>query len=143
MPSTLPVLGAWGRMRIPSITADKDLRVTTLTLLHNPRCSKSREALALLESRSVDVTVRRYLDDPLGREELQALAARLDAPVETLLRRNEAEWKALGLEAPSEAQMLEAIAEHPRLLQRPVLDRGDRAVIGRPPEAILALLETD
>ncbi len=112
-----------------------------LTLYHNPRCSKSREALALLEERGVDLNVRRYLDAPLSLAELQSLAARLEDSTERLVRTNEDAWKALALEAPSDQQRLEAIAAHPRLLQRPVLDRGDRAIIGRPPEAILALLD--
>lgn len=112
-----------------------------LILYHNPRCSKSREALSLLEAHHADVEVRPYLKTPLSLEELRALASRLDTPIETLVRTNEPEWKALALDTPTEEEYLAAIAEHPRLLQRPVLDRGDRAVIGRPPEAILALLD--
>jgi arsenate reductase (glutaredoxin) len=116
--------------------------MAALTLYHNPRCSKSREALALLSTHDVEVQVRRYLEDPLDLEELRSLAARLDAPLVSLIRSNEAEWKALGLNEPDDEACLTAIAEHPRLLQRPILDRGDRAVIGRPPEAILTLLDS-
>lgn len=115
--------------------------MAALTLYHNPRCSKSREALALLEAHSADFTLRRYLDEPLSLVELQALATRLEGPIKALVRTNEAEWKALALDSPSDEQYLEAIASHPRLLQRPLLDRGDRAVIGRPPEAIMTLLD--
>lgn len=113
----------------------------TMTLYHNPRCSKSRETLALLEARNADIEVRRYLDEPLTLDELRELASRLDTPVDSLVRTNETEWKTLALATPSDAQRLEAIASHPRLMQRPVLDRGDRAVIGRPPEAVLTLLD--
>lgn len=116
--------------------------MATLTLYHNPRCSKSREALSLLEARGADVAVRRYLDEPLSLVELRALSLRLEGPIEALVRSNEAQWKALGLDAPSDEQRLAAISDHPRLMQRPILDRGDRAIIGRPPEAILALLDT-
>lgn len=115
--------------------------MSTLTLYHNPRCSKSREALALLEACGVDVTLRCYLDEPLSLIELQSLATRLVDPIENLVRSNEDEWKALALDTPSDEQRLQAIALHPRLLQRPLLDRGDRAVIGRPPMAIMALLD--
>lgn len=115
--------------------------MATLTLYHNPRCSKSREALALLETHGADFTLRRYLDDPLSLTELQSLAARLKGPIRDLVRSNEDEWKALALDTPSDEQRLQAIAQHPRLLQRPLLDRGDRAIIGRPPEAIMALLD--
>ncbi|SFH72509.1 arsenate reductase family protein [Modicisalibacter xianhensis] len=117
--------------------------MAALMLYHNPRCSKSREALALLEARGVDFQVRRYLDEPLDREELKALASRLDTPCDSLVRTNEAEWKAFQVTEPDEAACLAAIAEYPRLLQRPILDRGDRAVIGRPPEAILTLLDSE
>ena len=115
--------------------------MTTLTLYHNPRCSKSREALALLEARSVDFQIRRYLDEPLSHEELVMLARRLDNPISALLRSTEDEWKHLALESPDDEQRLAAIANYPRLLQRPILDRGDRAIIGRPPEAILSLID--
>ncbi|WP_224417048.1 MULTISPECIES: arsenate reductase (glutaredoxin) [unclassified Modicisalibacter] len=117
--------------------------MSALTLYHNPRCSKSRDALKLLEARGVEFQVHRYLDDPLPRAQLESLAARLDTPVESLLRDNETEWKALALSSPSRDEILAAIAEHPRLMQRPILDRGDRAVIGRPPEAVMALLADD
>ncbi|GAB2799362.1 arsenate reductase (glutaredoxin) [Halomonas shantousis] len=110
-------------------------------MYHNPRCSKSREALALLEASGVEFRLHRYLDDPLDEKALRELAARLDGDSTELLRTNESDWKTLGIDSPSEAQRLHAIADNPRLMQRPILDRGDRAVIGRPPEAILALLE--
>lgn len=115
--------------------------MATLTFYHNPRCSKSREALKLLEDRGVDVEVRRYLDDPLSLDELHSLADRLEGPIESLVRTNEAEWKALAIDTPDDQQRLVAIASHPRLMQRPLLDRGDRAVIGRPPAAVLTLLD--
>lgn len=114
--------------------------MSVLTLYHNPRCSKSRETLKLLEARGVEFQVHRYLDDPLSQEELEALASRLDAPIEALLRDNEREWKSLERTSPSRTDILAAIAEYPRLMQRPILDRGDRAIIGRPPEAVLGLL---
>lgn len=112
-----------------------------LLLLHNPRCSKSRAARALLEERGVDFRERRYLDDPLSREELAELGVRLGRPVAEWTRSGEAAFReaALGSDA-SEEKLLDAIAAHPILLERPVLVRGRRAVVGRPPERILELL---
>lgn len=116
--------------------------MSTLKLYHNPRCSKSRETLALLTTRlegDAFETVR-YLDNPLDREQLEALAARVEGGARALTRENEAEWKALGLVEPSDAQRLDAIAATPKLMQRPILDDGTHAVIGRPPEDVLVLL---
>ncbi|MDT8893681.1 ArsC/Spx/MgsR family protein [Halomonas sp. I1] len=112
-----------------------------LTLLHNPRCSKSRQALALLEERGADVRVRRYLDDPLDEKELRALMSRLDADGTALVRTNEAEWKDLDADLDDPDQVVKAIRAHPKLLQRPIADDGLRAVIGRPPEDVLGLLD--
>ncbi len=112
-----------------------------LLLLHNPRCSKSREAKALLDAKGVAYVERRYLEAPLTRTELADLAQRLGRPAREWTRTKEADFAALGLapDAPDGA-LLDAIARQPELLERPVLVRGARAVVGRPPEAILALL---
>ncbi len=114
-----------------------------LKLYHNPRCSKSRETLALLESRlrSDEFETIRYLDTPLSREQLSALAARLEGGAKALTRENESDWKALALEELDDARRLDAIAATPRLMQRPILDDGKRAIIGRPPQDVLALLD--
>lgn len=111
-----------------------------ITLLHNPRCSKSRQALALLEERGASVTVRRYLEAPLDEAELRGLIERLDAPLTALVRTKEAEWKALEADAGNLEQVVAALLAHPRLLERPIADDGRRAVIGRPPEQVLDLL---
>lgn len=112
-----------------------------ITLFHNPRCSKSRQALTLLEERGADVRVRRYLDAPLDEAELRDLLARLDADGRPLVRTNEAEWKALGADITDPDQVIRAIVAHPRIMQRPIADDGERAVIGRPPEDVLGLLD--
>jgi len=111
-------------------------------LLHNPRCSKSRAALALLEDRGASFTVRRYLDDPLSTDELRELARRLGRPPREWIRANEAAHAEAGLsENASDAELLAAMAAAPILMERPILVRGQRAAVGRPPEAILPLLE--
>jgi arsenate reductase len=112
-----------------------------LVLLHNPHCSKSRAAHALLSERGVDFVERRYLDDPLSRAELASLRERLARPAAEWVRRGEAAFAEAGLGAGSgDAQILDAMAAHPILLERPILVRGARAVVGRPPERVLELL---
>jgi len=124
-----------GRVTLPGDDA------TLLLLLHNPRCSKSRAAKSLLEERGVPFEVRLYLEHPLTPVELADLRRRMDRPAREWARRAEPAWAAAGLGAESEDDaVLAAIARHPALLERPILVRGRRAVLGRPPERILDLL---
>jgi arsenate reductase len=110
-------------------------------LLHDPRCSKSRAAKALLDARGIAYEERRYLEAPLTRAELADLAQRLARPVREWMRTGEPAFAALGLsaDAPNDS-LLDALAQHPELLERPVLVRAARAVVGRPLEAMLELL---
>ncbi len=113
----------------------------TPLLLHNPRCSKSRAALALLEERGVSFALRPYLDEPLTRDELGVLRARLGRPANEWVRKGEDAFGEAGLDASSDdAALLDAMAAHPILIERPILVRGKRAVVGRPPENVLELL---
>jgi len=116
--------------------------MTDLTLYHNPRCSKSRGELVLLEARGLAPTVVRYLDTPLDATQIQRLLGKLGISARQLLRTGEDEYKTLNLAdgSPSEAQLIAAIAAHPKLMERPILEVGDQAIIGRPPEQILELL---
>lgn len=110
-----------------------------ITIWHNPRCSKSRQTLALLEGR--DVTVRLYLEDAPSVEELRAAQAALGLPVIQMVRSKEAEFKELGLSKDSpEDALLAAMASHPRLIERPVVFANGKAALGRPPEAVLEIL---
>jgi arsenate reductase (glutaredoxin) len=112
-----------------------------LVLLHNPRCSKSRAARALLEERGAHFEERRYLEQPLDRAELEDLRARLGRPPGEWVRRGEADFREAGLDASaSDAALLDAMARRPILIERPILVRGRRAVVGRPPESLLELL---
>jgi len=116
-----------------------------VTVLHNPRCSKSRAAVALLEEHGVVPDIRRYLDDPLGRDELVDLLGRLDVDPAALVRHDD-HARQLGIErgaATTVAEVAELLAAHPRLMERPVAIAGPRAVLGRPPERVLALLDRD
>ncbi|MEM7411930.1 MAG: arsenate reductase (glutaredoxin) [Myxococcota bacterium] len=111
-------------------------------LLHNPRCSKSRAALALLEERGVAFDTRLYLETPLDRSELDELAARLGRGPGGWVRRGESAYAEAGLSDDSEdAALLDAIAQQPILMERPILVNGERAVVGRPPEDVLGLLD--
>ena len=114
----------------------------TLEILHNPRCSKSRATLALLREHGLEPQVRLYLEDPPDAAALGEILDRLGLPARQLLRKGEQEYAALGLadESLSEAQLIAAMVEHPRLIERPIVLSGDRAVIGRPPENVLSLL---
>ncbi|CRM28620.1 MULTISPECIES: arsenate reductase (glutaredoxin) [Pseudomonas] len=116
--------------------------MTDLTLYHNPRCSKSRGALELLEARGLTPTVVRYLETPLNAAQLQALLAKLGLSARQLLRTGEDEYKSLNLadDSLSEAQLVAAIAAHPKLMERPILETADKAIIGRPPENVLEIL---
>ena len=116
--------------------------MTDLTLYHNPRCSKSRGALELLEERGLNPTVVRYLETPPDAATLQALLARLGIGARQLLRTGEDEYKSLDLANPAltDEQLIAAMAAHPKLIERPILVAGDKAVIGRPPEKVLEIL---
>lgn len=110
-------------------------------LLHNPRCSKSRAVRALLEERGVAFRELRYLEAPLSRTELAELAQRLGTPA-GWVRRGEEAYRQAGLGPESSADaLLDAMSRHPILIERPIAMRGGRAVVGRPPERVLELLE--
>ena len=114
----------------------------TVLLLHNPRCSKSRATLALLEERGIAHETREYLEHPLGAEELAELAVRLGKPAIAWTRTRETAFAEAGLAADaSDADVFAAMAAHPILMERPIVVRGQRAAIGRPPEGVLALFE--
>lgn len=117
--------------------------MTGMRLYHNPSCSKSRGAMALLAERGAEPDVVRYLEQPPGIDELRMLVHRLGGRVRDLVRTGEPEYAALGLDDRSldDEALLAALAAHPRLIERPVFVVGDRAVIGRPPERVLELLD--
>lgn len=112
-------------------------------LLHEPRCSKSRAAKALLEERGLAFRERRYREQPLDEGELRQLARRLGVSPRAIVREGEDAYAEEGLgPGSSDDELFAALARRPELLQRPILLRGERARIGRPPEAILELLRS-
>ena len=113
----------------------------SVTILHNPRCSKSRAALQAAEAAGVDLDVVRYLEHPLDEAGLRQLIAKLEDPPQALVRRGDAKAAGIAPEAYADVDGVVAVlSAHPELMERPVLVRGDTAVIGRPTERAEALL---
>jgi len=113
-----------------------------MKIYHNPRCSKSRQTLALIREAGVEPEVVEYLDHPPTAEELDAILNKLKLQPQELMRKGEAIYKELGLK-DRELSRDEAIAlmvEHPKLIERPIVIKGRQAVLGRPPENVQALL---
>ncbi len=111
-----------------------------MTFYHNPRCSKSRATLELLRTKGVSVRLVEYLQTPPDIAELRSLARMLGG-VRAIVRDGEPAYREAGLDrSSSDQELLDAIVRHPILLQRPILVRDGKAAIGRPPEAVLALL---
>lgn len=113
-----------------------------VTIYHNPRCSKSRQALALLQERGLEPRVVEYLKTPPSRDELAALVKATGEPVRALLRKQGSPYDELGLddETWSDDALLDFMAEHPALLNRPVVVTEKGARLGRPTERILEIL---
>ena len=112
-----------------------------IRIYHNPRCRKSREGLALLEDAGQEFEVIKYLETPLSKADLSAIIAKLAIKPLDLIRKNEAIWKSdyKGKTLSDEA-IIEAMVEHPKLIERPIVVNGDAAVIGRPKELILDII---
>ncbi len=112
------------------------------TIYHNPRCSKSRQALEILQKANVDIKIVRYLDQPLSEGQLKELLDQLSMTAEQLVRKGEDEFKQLkkSVDILSEKQIIQAMVNNPKLIERPIVVAGDNAIIGRPPENIRSLL---
>lgn len=112
-------------------------------IYHNPRCSKSRATLALLEENDVNPEIIYYLDNPPTRTELNNLLRMLGLGIRDILRRSEPDYEALGLGdlTLSEEIVFDLVQKHPILIERPIVVRGNRAILGRPPENVLQLLD--
>ncbi len=112
-----------------------------ITIWHNPRCSKSRQTLALLEDKGVNVEVFKYLEAPLLEQDIGSVLKKLSVSARELMRTKEECYKELGLkEVEDEAQLIAAMVAHPRLIERPIVIHNDRAIIARPPERVAAFL---
>lgn len=113
-----------------------------LEIWHNPRCSKSRQTLAILTERGLEPTIIEYLKDPPTAARLEWVLEQLGERPRDLMRKKEALYKELGLRDSdhTDDELVAIMVEHPKLIERPVVIHGDRAAVGRPPEAIEAIL---
>jgi arsenate reductase len=114
----------------------------TVTIYHNPRCSKSKQALELLEEEGVSPDVINYLNKPPSADKLRELLAMLGINARGLLRKSEQEYTDLNLAdtSLSDDQLIQMMVKHPKLIERPIVVAGGKAVIGRPPEKVLDLI---
>lgn len=113
-----------------------------ITIYHNPRCRKSREALQLLEASGTPFCVVDYQKEPLSAEALKSILEKLGIPAEALIRKNEALWKErFKGRALTEEELIALMVAHPKLMERPIVVRGERALLGRPPQRVTELLE--
>ncbi|MEO7935796.1 MAG: arsenate reductase (glutaredoxin) [Dokdonella sp.] len=113
-----------------------------VTILHNPRCTKSRATLALLEARGIQPRIVDYLSEPPTAAELKEILGKLGVGARELMRKEESEYQGLRLDAVDldEDALIAAMRAHPRLIQRPIVLANGKAAVGRPPEAILDIL---
>ena len=111
-------------------------------IYHNPRCSKSRETLQLLQDKGIEPEIILSLDTPPDAKTLQALLKKLGKKPRELMRTKEAEYKAQGLNNPdlSDAELIAAMIATPKLIERPIVVNGSKAALGRPPEQVLEIL---
>ncbi|WP_404339336.1 arsenate reductase (glutaredoxin) [Pseudoalteromonas mariniglutinosa] len=114
----------------------------SVTIYHNPRCSKSRETLALLEAHAVQPNIVEYLKNPLDSAQISVLVKQLGfSSVRQLMRSKEDIYKQLDLKSQDdEQQLIAAVVAHPKLMERPIVVKGTKAAIGRPPENVLSIL---
>ncbi|AQS35823.1 glutaredoxin-dependent arsenate reductase [Shewanella psychrophila] len=116
--------------------------MTMVSIIHNPRCSKSRQTLALLEERDCEIQIVEYLKSPLKKSEVESILTKLGLNARELMRTKETEYKEQDLANTNltEEQLIQAIVDTPKLLERPIVLANDKAAIGRPPENVLAIL---
>lgn len=111
-----------------------------VTIYHNPKCSNSRGALEILRKKGIEPTIVEYLKDPLSAEELKKLAKKAGLTAQEMIRSKEDVFKELKLEGASEDKLFKAMAAHPVLMNRPIVDVGSKAALCRPPETVNELL---
>ena len=116
--------------------------MTDITIYHNPRCSKSRQTLALIEEKGLSPEIKLYLEDVPSKDEIGSLLSKLGISARELLRKGEDAYKEKGLKDTSipDADLIAAMVDAPKLIERPIVVVGDKAVLGRPPENVLELI---
>ena len=116
--------------------------MTEITIYHNPRCTKSRQTLALLEDKGINPKVVEYLKTPLNKSEVADILQKLGKSPRDIIRKGEVEYKESGADNKdlSDEQLIEKIAQNPKLLERPIVVNNQKAAVGRPPENVLDIL---
>lgn len=109
------------------------------TIYHNPKCSKSRETLKILEEHTSDINIVEYLKNPLSIDELKSLSNKLNLKPSEFYRSKESIIKEENIDLGNDDLILEAMVKYPKIIERPIVVKGDKAVIGRPPESVKAL----
>ena len=112
----------------------------TLTIYHNPRCSKSRETLALLAASGLTPRIIEYLKNPPNREELKHILQVLGFSAAQLVRKKEATDAGIDVATSTETELIAAMIRHPEIIERPIVVNGSRAALGRPPESVLSII---
>ena len=116
--------------------------MTNVSIIHNPRCSKSRQTLALLEEQGCDITIIEYLKTPLSATEIGSIQAKLGVTPREMMRVKEEEYKQQNLADidVTDGQLIQAMVDTPKLIERPIVLANNKAAIGRPPENVLTIL---
>jgi arsenate reductase len=116
--------------------------MSDVTIYHNPRCSKSRQTLELLQQKGVNADVVEYLSSPPNTDQLDHILTLLQLEPRQLMRCKEAEYKEHGMDNPNltRKQLIALMVQHPKVIERPIVIRGGKAAIGRPPETVLEIL---
>ncbi|WP_251360037.1 arsenate reductase (glutaredoxin) [Kangiella sp. TOML190] len=117
--------------------------MSDFNIFHNPRCSKSRQTLALLQENGIEPNIIEYIKEAPSKNQLKSIIKMLDVEPREIMRKNEAEYKAAGLndESLSKEQQIALMVEYPKVIERPIVFTKDKAAVGRPPENVLVLLK--
>ena len=110
-----------------------------LTIYHNPRCSKSRQTLQLIKDNNQEFTIIEYLKTPLNQKQIETILRQLSCPPIAMMRIKEKVFIDQGLKNQDDANLIQAMVNNPKLIERPIVTKGDKAIIGRPPENVLNL----
>jgi len=116
--------------------------MSKIIIYHNPKCSKSRQTLELIKNQNLQPKIVLYLDKKLSQEELRKIISKLGIKARDLLRKNENDYKENNLDNPNltDEELIELMLSFPKLMERPIVVKGEQAVIGRPPENVLELI---
>ena len=112
----------------------------SVTIYHNPRCSKSRQTLELVREQGIEPEIVEYLDTPPSAEELKAILKKLGKTAAEIVRKKEAKEEGIDVAALDEDALIKALSDHPRAIERPIVVKGGKARMGRPPESVLEIL---